>query len=202
MKHNFLSAFFIFLIVFAVSLKETRAGADEQHVEKFVSSLSDKVLKVLNASEVLKEEKEKELERIFEDSVDIDWMGRFVTGPYWRRSDKSQQSEYLKYYRSFLKQSYIPQFRSYTNQSVEITKVSVLDRKNEYLVETTIVSPKQQQPIKVDYKIRKNNGDYKIFDILAEGISLITTQRSDFRQILSREGIEYLTEKLKARTTS
>jgi phospholipid transport system substrate-binding protein len=100
-----------------------------------------------------------------------------------------------------LLQSYIPKFKNYTNQKFEIKRI--LDQsEDEYLVETQIVN-ENQKPIRVDYKVRKISDDnYRVFDVIAEGISLITTQRSEFGSILSRDGVDALIGKLKIKVES
>ena len=77
----------------------------------------------------------------------------------------------------------------------------MLEYQNEYLVKTEIKS-ENNKSFRIDYKIRKeSDGSYKIFDIIAEGISMITTQRSEFGSILSRNNISFLIEKLEAKVS-
>ena len=66
----------------------------------------------------------------------------------------------------------------------------------EYFVETTI-NDSDGKAYNVSYKVKQaEKGAFKIYDITAEGVSMITTQRSEFGSILSRDGMEGLIYKL------
>ncbi len=58
----------------------------------------------------------------------------------------------------------------------------------------TEVSQTGTEPLRIDYRVRAQQGDYKIVDVLVEGISLIRTQRSEFASIINREGFDGLLE--------
>ena len=83
--------------------------------------------------------------------------------------------------------------------NLKLIKKSYEEEKKEYLISTEIV--KDGAPsVKVDYKIRENeDGKYQIYDVIAEGVSIITTQRSEFASILSRGGLSDLIVKLQER---
>jgi len=177
------------------------AYASVEAVTDFVNRASDKTLSIVGNKQMSDEEKVKELNRLFEDSMDVDWIAKFVMGRYWREATKSQKEEYIKVYKKFLINSYVPKFREYTDQKIEFKNV-IKEQEGEYLVQTEIQKP-GDPAIRIDYKIRQmGNGDFLIFDIIAEGISLITTQRSDFGSILSRKGVDYLIERLKAKVSA
>ena len=163
--------------------------ASSEGANEFVHSVSDKTLQIIS-SKINDKEKEKQLIELFEDSVDINWIGRFALGRYWNDISEETRSDYLKSYRAYLLASYIPKFRQYTNQ--EFVLKGVYEESGEYIVKTEIKNP-DGADIRVDYKIRiSQGGSYKIFDIAAEGISLITTQRADFGSILARNGVKKL----------
>src|SRR5690606_10743267 len=107
-----------------------------------------------------------------------------------REATPEQQKRYTELYHKFLISTYVPRFREYTNQKFTILKSQETDNR-EYLVDTEIISP-GEPPIKVSYRVRQENGGYRIIDVIAEGVSLITTQRSEFNSILAREGLDSL----------
>lgn len=203
MNKYILRLFFVsFAFIVLITDQSKAAVIKDKGVESFLYSISTDVLSVLNNPHYSRKERESNLERIFENTVDIDWIGRFVLGVHWKRASEQQRTEYLKYYGEFLKFNYVGRFKSYTNQKLNIINVEKLDKEGEYLVETEITSEDAQSSIGVDYKIRKKEGRYQVYDIAAEGVSLITTQRADFNTILSRRGIDYLTSRLKQRVES
>lgn len=169
-------------------------GAEQ--ARDFIASLGDQVIAVVTDSNISQQEKEKKLNELFSQSVDIDWIAKFVTGRYWRELQISERDDYFDTYRKFLINSYVSKFTSYTGQKMEIERVFE-EARNEYMVETSI-NEKEGNSYRVSYRIRLGaNGNFSIYDIIAEGVSLITTQRSEFGSILAREGMPSLIAKLK-----
>lgn len=171
-------------------LKETKS---------FVNNIVTSALSILQSDINNEQEKETKLRNLFIDTVDIDWIGRFVLGRYYHSSTSEQKEKYHKLYKSFLLNSYIPSFRKYTSEQVKILNVYPSSN-TEFIVQTEITKALAERNIKIDYRIRKiNKHKYKIFDIIGEGVSLIATQRSEFNSIITNKGIDYLIAQLEAR---
>lgn len=174
-----------------MSLLASFAFASEGGAEKFVRETADSTLRIVSDGSLTEEQKEESLNKLFEKTVDVDWIAKFAMGFYWRGVDDEQKKEYVRLYRKFLMSSYVPRFKAYTNQKLELKGVFV-DGEGKYLVQTEIKNPGKPD-IRVDYKVRQGaDSSYKIFDIIGEGVSMITTQRSDFGSILSRKGVDHL----------
>lgn len=189
---SFLTAIFI---LFAFTLN---ASANADGAKQFVQKTADATLAIVSDKSAGDTEKESKLNKLFESSVDIEWTARFALGQHWNDTTDEQKKEYTATYKDYLMSSYVPKFREYTDQDVAIKSVSP-DGEGEYLVQTEIINT-GKAPIRVDYKIRESKGQYIIFDIIAEGVSMITTQRSDFGSILTRQGVDTLVKKLKEKT--
>ncbi len=176
------SLFYIFLNLIFIS-SHSHASADA--AKMFVEKVSKDALGIIT-SQAPNKEKEDKLSQLFIESVDTKWIAKFAMGAYWREASEEQRKLYVENHRIFLLSGYIPKFKEYNNQEIKINK-SYEESNNEYMVETQIIG-KDGTAINVNYKIHKDNGKFMVFDILAEGVSLITTQRSDFASILSRQG--------------
>jgi phospholipid transport system substrate-binding protein len=188
---------FVISICVGLLLLATPAEASADAARGFVQGLSDKVLAVIQ-SKASESEKEKKLVSIFEQSVDTAWMGRFAMGQHFKKLSEDKKAKYLGLYKDYLIQSYIPRFKEYTGEKIKIVNVRP-DKNSEYFVQTEIVHPDGRPPVLVDYRLRENAGSYKLVDIIGEGISLITTQRSDFGGAISQGGVDGFIEKLEAR---
>ncbi len=200
---KFLNIISTILILFILLIKP--AFAYETKVDDFVNSISNKVIELVKNQSFSEEQKKQELTDLFMDSVDTYWMARFVVGSNWHKFSKDEQDLYPNTYKEFLAHSYVNKFKKYTNQKIKILKSTKRNStKEEYVVQTEIVSQDSNNPAyRVDYFIRRKDNRFKIFDIVAEGISLINTERSDFSSILSRQSpkdlIEILQQKVKDR---
>jgi phospholipid transport system substrate-binding protein len=195
-----LSRIFLFLLAIlssanAMSASPVAVSASAAGANKFINKVGDATLDIVSSKKFTSAQKEQELTKLFESSVDIEWIAKFVIGSYGRGITPEQNTEYNDLYHKFLLQSYVPKFRQYTNQKIVIINTHP-ESEGEFSVQTEIKTP-DQPSIRVDYKVKMVSGQYKIFDIVAEGVSLITTQRSEFGSILSRNGLGFLIEKLK-----
>lgn len=180
-----------------VALFVMSASAGEKEARAYVNNVSTKVLDIMANTKIDQNEKQKKLITVFEQTVDTKWIGRFVLGRYYNTATPAQKKAYDDVYREFLIRSYVPRFKEYKGQKFELTETRK-DGKDEYLVKTLITSA-NDAPIRVDYRLRDVGESYKISDIISEGVSLINTQRSEFGSVVSREGMDYLVEKLKKR---
>ncbi len=174
------------------------ANATQEGAKDFIKNVSEKAIILIQDKKTTDSVKQKELISLFERSVDTDWIAKFAMGSHWKHATDKQKEQYTKLHHQFLVNSYVPKFKQYTNQKI-VLKKTFSEGDNEYLIETEILQAKGPA-INVSYKVREiENGKYRIFDVVAEGVSLITTQRSEFGSILSRKGVDYLIKQLKAK---
>jgi len=173
------------------------AMANSAKAKVFIQDMSNKVITIAAEKKLSDKSKEQKLNELFIKTVDIKWIAKFVVGRYWRQSSKEQQDKYTEEYSKFLLSSYVPKFRDYTDQKITIGKV-IAEGDGEYIVETTI-EDKDGKSYRVSYRLREASSTFKVYDIIAEGISMITTQRSEYGSILDREGMDSLIAKLESR---
>lgn len=189
--------FRILLVILITSTTSNAIASNKDNARTFILAVSNNTLEIIENNKLNSKEKEAKLAQLFSESVDTEWIGKFVLGKYWRAASEEERSQYITLYKKFLIGSYVPRFKDYTNERISILNVIEKDE-GEYLVKTEIVRPKEPS-IKVDYLVRKGSSEFKIFDIVAEGISLITTQRSEFGSVISRKGLDYLIDRLSIR---
>lgn len=196
---NKLASLKIWLGIFVLIAGLTaRAHANAPDAEQYIASLGQKVLEVLKDTP---EEKKRlfGLKEVFDDAIDAEKVGRFVLGKYWRQASEEQRAEFLILYKDYLLLNYIPHFKNYSGETFEVASVRD-DGDGEYYVKTTILRPTGGAPLEVSYRVlrREPAAELKIFDIIAEGVSAITTHRSEFSSAISRHGLGAFLEKLKA----
>lgn len=167
---------------------------------KYIEQLGNQALSAISDKGANRDQKLSKLNRLFSDNVDFKWVGRFVMGHFWREANDTQKSRYLKEYQKFLILHYTSRFADYTSGSFKITSTKD-DGDGEYTVSMQMSSGKaNDEPVLVDYRVRRQDGGFKIFDVIVEGVSLITTQRSEFNSVLSSNGIDYLIDQLSERS--
>lgn len=192
-----LSAVFSLLISFA--LLSNSYASEEENIQSFLQNVTDSSLAIIKSDEADESKKEEGLTVLFLDSVDTRYVGRYVLGKYWKSLNEDKQQHYLDLYTKFVISSYVPKFREYSGEKVAIDSVTK-DGKG-YLVKSRVIREPAAN-ISVDYKVYKKNGKYQIYDIIAEGISLSITQRSDFSSMISRKSLDYFLERLEKKVNS
>jgi len=185
-----------FIICFMIfGLIDNFSSASSKEVTSFVNNLTSKVMEIFQDKSLKDEQKEKKLEVIFRDSMDLYWIARFSLGRYWEQIDQKQKDQYLQSFDDYMIKSYVPNFKSYTNKKINILDVSEV-RINEYAVKTELAANEDPtNKMLVVFRVTKSgpgSNDYKIFDIVAENVSLLATQRSEFASIISESGFNSL----------
>ncbi len=161
----------------------------------FVTKLTDKVLQIIRRDGLTDKQKETSLIKLFTNHVDSKWMAQFVLGRYWRDADAGQKKKYTSLYQDYLIQSYVPRFREYEGEEYEILRITD-EGSRQYTIQSKLKGENGKPDVRVDYRIHKKGGKFLIIDVVGEGISLITTQRSDFGGMISRKGLDHFIEKL------
>lgn len=184
------------LVLVMISLLPGAARADE--ATDFIDNIGKQVVKVLGDKSASDATRQAKLEGLFRKSVDVDWIGKFVLGKYWRTASEMQQKRYLDNYGGFLIKSYTSKFKEYTGSETYKIVSSKKDDEGRHIVTMELVRPGQASVL-VDYKLRKEGKKLRVFDIVVEGVSLLTTQRSEFASVVSRKGLDYLIDQLQKR---
>jgi phospholipid transport system substrate-binding protein len=194
------------IFALAVGLSAPACADVTSGPSEFVQTMGDKALAVIADKGLSKDQKQEKLNKLFSDIVDFPWVGRFVMGHYWREATSEQKARYLTEYKKFLLVHYTSRFTNFTGGSFEVLSVKD-DGDGEYTVSMRMkaVDP-GSEPVQVDYRVHADEaagaGHYKIFDVIVEGVGLLTTQRSEFSSVIANNGIDYLIDQLAAKSKS
>ena len=123
-------------------------------------------------------------------SFDLPFMARLAFGPGWSSLTPQQQQQVADSYGRYLSAVYADRFDSYHGQRLDVTG----EQQNPYgLVVTSRIIKSNGDPVEVDYLMRNNGGNWLIADIYLDGtISEVATHRSEFVDILRRQGVDGL----------
>lgn len=152
-----------------------------------VKTMADAVIRVLKDDTRSTAEKRAEVERIVYGAVDFDTLSRLVMARNWSRLTPAQQDEFEREFRRHLSATYGRRVESYSNETVDVTGGRE-EARGDYTVKTVIRRGGGNADIEVDYRLRKQGGEWKIIDFVIEGISLVANFRSQFQEIMSSGG--------------
>jgi phospholipid transport system substrate-binding protein len=174
----------------SVNVTEVAASQSAEISEgafKFVQATAEKGLKFLSNPDADVTVKRAEFRKLLDQSFDLETIGRFALGTYWRSATPAQQKEYQALFRKMVVDVYTARFNDYKGQQFQ-TKGYRSIGQNDTLVNSLIIPADGGQPIAVDWRVRSKGGSYKIVDVLVSGVSMSVTQRSDFASVIQRGG--------------
>ena len=174
-------------------------AAEPSEAGRFLESLSARAIDELVNSEVEQEEKESRFRELLRTGFDIPAIGRFVLGRYWRQATEEEQKAFLGAFETFIVQRFTPLFSAYRGDTLEVGEAHPHPETLDIVTVASKLVRAQGEPVSVDWRIRRIDNQYKIFDVVAEGISMGITLRSEFTSILQRQGgnISALTEQMR-----
>ncbi|MEM8787075.1 MAG: ABC transporter substrate-binding protein [Pseudomonadota bacterium] len=121
-------------------------------------------------------------EQVFEKHADVPVIARSVLGQPWRGASPAQQRAFSTAFRGYLARKYGREFREFRGSRVEITRA--VDQGNRGIVVSTVLTIPGSPPISVDWQVTDRSGQPKMFNLFIEGISMLSTERSEVRAIL------------------
>ncbi len=200
MRKLLLSIFSILVLSFSMvnaNASETDDAADV--AEQFIGNVVGEVKTVLDDSSLDDDGKIERFITIIDTYVYTDWMAQFALGDYRKDISDSQKEEYLNLYRDFVIYNYLPKFKLYNGETVSVKEVKGKNGKF-----TASMVGRGTDGTELEFDIRlvndKSADKLKFVDVVAEGVSVLATQKNDFNNIIKRKGmstfIKLLTKKV------
>lgn len=170
-------------------LVEVSARPDGAKAQKFISDMGDKAISFLSNSSLSQTQKEHEFRKLLTNHFDMNTIGRFALGKNWRDASPAQQKEYQRLFKDMVVEVYASRFNEYQGEGFDVA--SFKDAGSKDVLVTSYIVPAGGQKVQVDWRVRNKNGDYKIIDVIIEGVSMSLTQRSDFSSVIQRGGGDF-----------
>lgn len=155
--------------------------------ERFIVKLADDAISRLTDKTIPLDEQERRFREIVKDYIAFKTIARWVLGRHWRKADKQQQQRYLGLFEDLMVATYAHRFQNYSGETLMVTGTRVIDE-NQALVQTTLMRPNADKPLRVDWRVRQTQDQYRVIDIMVEGLSMAQTQRSEFASVLRSNG--------------
>ena len=170
------------------------AGAPLDTVKTNVNAVLDVLRDAKLQWEGGKRIKEQRIEAAAEKLFDFVELSKRTLGLNWNTFTPDQRKEFVQLFESVLKDAYVEKIMAYTNEQVNFTKEVPLSE-DTVEVQSVVVGKNGQIPIY--YRVIKRGSDWRVYDVVIEGVSLIGNYRSQFREILGNNPPETLLETLR-----
>jgi phospholipid transport system substrate-binding protein len=119
--------------------------------------------------------------------VDFDRISALVLGKNWKNAKDDEKKKFTKEFQTLLVRTYSRAFLEFKEWSIKFLPPTSDDNANKIVVNTQVLQP-GLKPITINYRMLNENGTWKAYDILIEGVSLVTNYRSSFKTEVDRTG--------------
>ncbi|OAM51733.1 toluene tolerance protein [Methylovorus sp. MM2] len=167
--------------------------------DALVKSTAEDVLAIVKKDKDIQAGDQKKIFQLAEEKIlpnfNFDRVSRMVLGKNWSGATKEQQDAFQREFRTLLIRTYASALSKYKNQTLEYKPLRAQPEDKEVTVKTLILQP-GGQPIGVDYSLEKGADGWKVYDIVIEGVSLVTNYRGQFSNEIRQSGMDGLIQKL------
>jgi len=157
---------------------------------KVVQELADAVVAVLAEKGPTADQKREKVQTIVYAHFDFTTLSRLVLARNWKQLSPEQRQAFVEEFKRHLSMTYGKNVETYNNERAEVTGDRT-EPGGDWTVKTKIVRPGAQD-ILVDYRLRQEEGGWKVIDVIIEGVSLVANFRSQFQEIMTGQGPQKL----------
>lgn len=174
------------LQVSAGGAKDTVAG----QIDKMLAKMQTPEFKGLD-----RDAKLNEISAIINEVFDWQELSQRTLGREWKKFTPDQQKEFVSLFEQLLEGIYADRILAYTSEKIEFGKETEL-KKDRVEVESYIITTDNKK-VPLFYRLTDKSGQWKVYDVVIEGVSMVKNYRGQFRQILSKKKPEDLLQTLR-----
>ena len=188
-----------FLLGLAMMGLAASSAAEIIPPDVLVKKTAEEVLEIVKKDKDIQAGDQKKIFALAEEKIlphfDFDRISRLVLGKSWARATKEQQENFQREFRSLMLRTYATALSKYRNQVIDYKPLRAQPGDSDVTVKTQILQP-GGQPVGVDYSLEKLPDGWKVYDIVIEGVSLVTNYRGQFSTEVRQSGMDGLIQKL------
>ncbi|MBR1825355.1 MAG: ABC transporter substrate-binding protein [Alphaproteobacteria bacterium] len=193
----------IFAVLFSalfLTASNASAAINGAKAEAFIKNVTSQGIEQLVNADISESERKARFTKLFNQDLDLDFIGKFVLGRYWRTATPQQRSEFIDVYRKLNIQTWSERFNEFKGKHFEFSGTEKSKSEDQIFVATKV--PMQEgAPASVKWRVKETNGQMRIVDIIIENVSLAQTARSEYTSYIQKspDGINGLIKDLKAK---
>jgi phospholipid transport system substrate-binding protein len=191
----------IVLATVAITLMPQFASAQEAP-DALIRKNTNEILAAIKADKDLVAGDQKKIEKLAEEKVlpffNFMRMTQLAVGRNWRDANDAQKKSLIDEFRTLLVRTYSTSLTQFRNQTIDVKPIKMVAGDTEVVVKTQVNQP-GGQPIPIDYSMENSSGSWKVYDVLIDGVSLVTNYRSSFNTEIQKSGIDGLIKSLSER---
>jgi phospholipid transport system substrate-binding protein len=178
--------------IFMVSVAYATPTDDvKKTVDEVVRIVADKEMKKNDAK------RRQALKKAISTIFDYSEMAKRSLGKHWNSRSAAEKKQFADLFATLLENSYAGKIESYNNEKIVYIKDNVED---EYAEVKSKVITAARDEFTLDYRLFKHNDKWMVYDVIIEGVSLVSNYRSQFNKIITANGYDKLVKKLQSKS--
>lgn len=180
-----------------MSVNSTQAAVNAAAAEKFVEKVTTEGIEDIINANVSQEVKDKRFSKLFNEALDLDFIGQFVLGRYWKTATPQQRKDFIAVYRELNVKTWSQRFDEFKGKDFVFSGTTPSNSANQVFVNSTVPMD-QGEPAKVVWRVKQNGSNFKIVDIIIENVSLAITARNEYSSFVKNNpgGVDALIKDL------
>jgi len=142
------------------------------------------------------EQRRAEVRKLAEGVFDYPDTARRALGPHWNARSPQEQEEFVKLFADLLDHAYVSKIELYQGERVRYVGETA---DGDDATVKTVIATKKSSEIPVDYRMHRKDGRWLIYDVIIEGVSLVSNYRTQFNKIVQTESYGALVQRLRAK---
>ncbi|MDD5328926.1 MAG: ABC transporter substrate-binding protein [Sulfuricella sp.] len=188
----------LLLLFFTLLASATIAFAAEEAPDALAKRTTDEVLTIIRQNSEIKHDKAK-LYPLIDAKIlphfDFAHMTRLAVGRHWSEAKPEQQQTLTKEFRTLLVRTYSTALTTYKNQKVVFKPLHMAEGQTDVTVRTESIQA-GEKPAPINYTMEKTDNGWKVYDVVVDNVSLITTYRGTFGSEIRKNGVDGLIKML------
>lgn len=135
-----------------------------------------------------------EIRHIAGDLFDFEEISRRALSRHWAGRTRAEQVEFIGLFTDLLERSYVGKIEAYSGEKIAYVGENV---DGDYASVRSRIITKRRSDTSLDYRLHRINGHWKVYDVLIDGVSFVSTYRSEFNRIIQSFSYDELLERLR-----
>jgi phospholipid transport system substrate-binding protein len=188
----------MFFVLLAVTPQWTMAAPSSPM--SVIQSGTERVIQILKSSQLggasSLNQRKGEVYAIVNEYFNFEEMGKRALGHPWKNQSPANREEFTRLFKQLLFDTYFNKVKRYTGQT-ERAFYDTQKVEGDYALVKTHIQLQGNENLSLDYRLHLENGQWKVYDVVIEGISLVDNYRSQFASLLANGSFAGLLSKLR-----
>lgn len=175
---------FFMPVLFGFMLTLSGPSAAATSATDAVRTSVDTIIGILKDASLDQSARREKIRAVIAGRFDFRAMSQRTLATNWRKASKDEQQHFVQLFSELIQESYIGRIEAYTNETVKYPGEKTT--KNRAVVDTLILTSSTEIP--VSYRLYLKDGQWLVYDVTVEGVSLISNYRTSYQEIVKNEG--------------